>query len=141
MKAGEVTLAYDAAGRAIEVGDRRLTWDAFDRLIATERDGQTETHRYGLGGLRTLTDRADGRTERWFSEHHLRLGAMDHFYVEVNGRRVVRDASSRAGASRASACVAALVAAAAWAADALGEQTPPSSPRLGAHGGGGRRVD
>ncbi|MEE2835437.1 MAG: FG-GAP-like repeat-containing protein, partial [Myxococcota bacterium] len=90
VQAGEVTLAYDAAGRATEVGDRRLTWDAFDRLIATERDGQTETHRYGLGGLRTLTDRADGRTERWFSEHHLRLGAMDHFYVEVNGRRVVR---------------------------------------------------
>ena len=52
---------------------------------------------------------------------------MDHFYVEVNG-----DGSSACvkltPSNRASACVAALVAAAARAADALGEQTAKLAP-------------
>ena len=89
-QAGSISIGYDDAGRATTVGEQRLTWDAFDRLTALTADGGTQTHRYGIGGLRTLTERIDERRELWFSPNHLRLDDFDHFYIEVLGRRLVK---------------------------------------------------
>jgi RHS repeat-associated protein len=89
-KAGGQTLSYDAAGRALSVGEKALRWNAFDRMTALSIDGETQTHSYGLGGLRTLTERIDGSKERWFSDNHMRLDDFDHFYIVVGARRIAK---------------------------------------------------
>ncbi|MDE0882627.1 MAG: FG-GAP-like repeat-containing protein, partial [Myxococcota bacterium] len=98
IKAGETGLRYDAAGRATEVGEKALTWDAFDRMTALTLGGETQTHCYGIGGLRTLTERIDGGVERWFSANHMRLDDFDHFYIVVAGRRLAKVSQEVAGA-------------------------------------------
>ena len=61
---GTEQLTYDAAGRLIEDGERKYSWDAKGRLCKVERGGIVEEYIYGYDDARAVKlTTSDGKTE------------------------------------------------------------------------------
>lgn len=89
-RAGDLTLAYDAAGHATRRGGQTFVWDAHGR--ATEVfDGDTLTVRYGygVGPLRTAKIEGDSTTLYADPAFELRDG-ISTLYVALGRNRIAR---------------------------------------------------
>jgi RHS repeat-associated protein len=90
---GSESFVYDAAGRLIADGTRKLTWDAKGRLSRVERDGAIEEYAYGFDDARAIkTTTIAGRTStvRYLgTDVEVRDGKLVR-YVNVGSERVAR---------------------------------------------------
>ncbi|MFZ5896840.1 MAG: toxin TcdB middle/N-terminal domain-containing protein [Myxococcota bacterium] len=91
---GSESFVYDAAGRLIADGTRKLTWDAKGRLVRVEREGTIEEYAYAFDDARAIktTSIAAGGTStvRYLgSDVEVRDGKLVR-YVSFGTERVAR---------------------------------------------------
>jgi RHS repeat-associated protein len=103
---GDVAIAYDAAGRVLDDGERKLSWDAKGRLARVERRGLVEEYVYGQDDERAVKRTTRGeRTEvtRYVDADVEERGGALSRYVFVGKERVARLDGSKGKATPASA--------------------------------------
>jgi RHS repeat-associated protein len=90
---GDEKLHYDAAGRVIADGSRKITWDAKGRIARVERGDVVEEYVYGYDDARAIKreTRAGNTVETRYADVDVeeRDGALVR-YVSLGGKRVAR---------------------------------------------------
>jgi RHS repeat-associated protein len=87
--------AYDQAGRQVSAGAQRMGYNEYDELVSVEGlepTGATGTVRfaYDIAGQRTLTERADGTIERWFTPDVVERGGVRTYYISAGAKVIAR---------------------------------------------------